>query len=82
VRQLVARRLGHHGHGHRHRHVRGRRLAGRGHMRHGVHEDPAQRRRSSHSHTHRQLRRILRGAHAVPHRIPPSEISRPTQNII
>lgn len=79
VRQLVERRLGCHGHGDRHQYARGSRLVGRGHMRHGLHEDPAQHCRTPHCRAHRQLRRILRGAHAVPHRIP-SEISHPVHN--
>lgn len=70
MRQLVARHLGGHGHADRLPDTRGRRLRGRGHRHVGLHEDSAQHHRSPHSHTDRQLRRILRGAHAVPHRSP------------
>lgn len=70
VRQFVARRLGSHGHDDGHPDARSRRVRGAGHMQPGLHEDPVQHHRSPHSHTHGQLRRILRGAHAVPYRSP------------
>lgn len=70
LRQLVARHLGGHGRAHRRPAARRRRHRGPGHRVPGVHEDAAQHHRAAHSHTDRQLRRVLRGAHAVPHRSP------------
>lgn len=75
VRQLVARRLGSDGHADGHRPARARRLRYPGHMHPGLHAHFTQYYCSSNRHPYRQLRRILRGAHAVPHPSPSELIS-------
>lgn len=75
VRQLVARRLGSDGHADGHRPARARHFRYTGHMHPGLHAHFTQYYRSSDRHPHRQLRWILRGAHAVSHPSPSEPIS-------